>query len=59
MSVQTTIESYLNYITGSAGGWPANTNTAIFSAVLMSHTCKSAVMPMEVNTRNKIIATSG
>ena len=31
MSVQTTIESYLNYITGSAGGWPANTNTAIFA----------------------------
>jgi hypothetical protein len=33
MSVQTTIESYLNYITGSAGGWPANTNTAIFAGV--------------------------
>ncbi|MAG48624.1 hypothetical protein CMO86_02815 [Candidatus Woesearchaeota archaeon] len=33
MSVQTTIESYLNYITGSAGGWPANTNVAIFAGV--------------------------
>ncbi len=33
MSVQTTIESYLNYITGSGGGWPANTNTAIFAGV--------------------------
>jgi len=33
MSVQTTIESYLNYITGSAGGWPTNTNVAIFAGV--------------------------
>jgi hypothetical protein len=29
MSVQTTIESYLNYITGSAGGWPSNTHIGI------------------------------
>ena len=26
MSVQTKIENYLNYITGSGGGWPTNTN---------------------------------
>ena len=29
MSVQTKIENYLNYITGSAGGWPTNTNVGI------------------------------
>jgi hypothetical protein len=33
MSVQTTIESYLNYITGSAGGWPSNTNIGIVGGV--------------------------
>ena len=29
MSVKTKVENYLNYITGSAGGWPANTNIGI------------------------------
>ena len=29
MSVKTKSENYLNYITGSAGGWPSNTNIAI------------------------------
>ena len=29
MSVVTKAENYLNYITGSAGGWPSNTNIAI------------------------------
>ena len=29
MSVQTKIENYLNYITGSVGGWPTNTNIGI------------------------------
>ena len=29
MSVQTKIENYLNYITGSAGGWPSNTHIGI------------------------------
>ena len=33
MSVQTKIENYLNYITGSAGGWPANTNVGILAGV--------------------------
>ena len=33
MSVQTKIENYLNYITGSGGGWPANTNIGIMSGV--------------------------
>ena len=33
MSVQTKIENYLNYITGSGGGWPANTNTGIMVGV--------------------------
>jgi len=33
MSVQTKIESYLNYITGSAGGWPSNTNIGIVGGV--------------------------
>ncbi len=33
MSVQTTIENYLNYITGSGGGWPSNTNIGIFAGV--------------------------
>ena len=33
MSVQTTIENYLNYITGSGGGWPTNTNIGIFAGV--------------------------
>ena len=29
MSVQTKITNLLNYITGSAGGWPTNTNIGI------------------------------
>jgi len=33
MSVETKITSLLNYITGSAGGWPANTNIGIMSGV--------------------------
>ena len=33
MSVQTKIENYLNYITGSGGGWPANTNVGILAGV--------------------------
>ena len=33
MSVQTKIENYLNYITGSAGGWPTNTNIGIMAGV--------------------------
>jgi len=33
MSVQTKIENYLNYITGSGGGWPSNTNVGIFGGV--------------------------
>ena len=33
MSVQTKIENYLNYITGSGGGWPSNTNVGIVGGV--------------------------
>ena len=33
MSVETKITSLLNYITGSAGGWPTNTNIGIMSGV--------------------------
>ena len=33
MSVQTKIENLLNHITGSAGGWPTNTNIGIMSGV--------------------------
>ena len=33
MSIQTKIENFLNYITGSGGGWPANTNIGIMSGV--------------------------
>jgi hypothetical protein len=33
MSVQTKVENYLNYITGSAGGWPANTNVGIVAGI--------------------------
>ena len=33
MSVETKITNLLNYITGSAGGWPANTNIGIMSGV--------------------------
>ena len=33
MSVQTTIENYLNYITGSGGGWPANYQYWYFAGV--------------------------
>lgn len=29
MSVKTKTENYLNYVTGSAGGWPSNTNIGI------------------------------
>ena len=33
MSIQTKIENYLNYITGSGGGWTSNTNIGILSGV--------------------------
>ena len=33
MSVQTKVKSFLNYITGSAGGWPTNTNVAIIGGM--------------------------
>jgi intein/homing endonuclease len=33
MSVQTKIENYLNYITGSGGGWPSDTNVGIVAGV--------------------------
>jgi hypothetical protein len=33
MSIQTKIENYLNYVTGSAGGWPSNTNIGIVGGV--------------------------
>jgi len=33
MSVQTKVENYLNYITGSGGGWPANTNVGIVAGI--------------------------
>ena len=33
MSVQTKIENYLNYITGSGGGWPSDTNIGIVGGV--------------------------
>ena len=33
MSVETKITNLLNYITGSAGGWPTNTNIGIMSGV--------------------------
>ena len=33
MSVQTKIENFLNYLTGSAGGWPSNTNVGILMNV--------------------------
>ena len=33
MSVKTKSENFLNYITGSAGGWPSNTNIGIASNI--------------------------
>ena len=33
MSVQTKITNLLNHITGSAGGWPTNTNIGILAGV--------------------------
>ena len=33
MSVQTKIENYLNYITGSGGNWPSNTNIGVIGGV--------------------------
>ena len=33
MSAETKITNLLNYITGSAGGWPTNTNVSILMGV--------------------------
>jgi len=33
MSVQTKVENYLNYVTGSAGGWPSNTNVGVLAGI--------------------------
>ena len=33
MSVQTKVKSFLNYVTGSAGGWPSLSNAAIIGGM--------------------------
>ena len=50
MSVQTKIENYLNYITGSAGGWPTNTNIGIWQVLIISKKKPQIIYINEMNT---------
>ena len=44
MSVQAKVKSFLNYVTGSAGGWPSLSNAAIVGQCF------------NTNTKNKLAA---
>ena len=52
MSVQTKIENYLNYITGSGGNWPSNTNIGVIGGVdyIVEHVVQIIYTFTEMNT---------
>ena len=56
MSAKTKITNLLNYITGSAGGWPSNTNIGILASVdYLVETGSSDIYFNEMNTAIGII----
>ena len=58
MSVQTKVENYLNYVTGSAGGWPANTNVAVIGNIdFITESGSDDVYMNEINTNVGLYGT--
>ena len=58
MSIQTKIENYLNYVTGSVGGWPTNTNVAIIGNIdFIPKSGSNDVYINEINTNVGLYGT--
>lgn len=58
MSVKTKSENYLNYITGSAGGWPSNTNIGVISNIdYLVETGSNNIYFLEFNTNIGIVGS--
>ena len=58
MSVQTKVESFLNYITGSAGGWPSLSNAAIIGGMdYVVQTGSNDIYFIEYNTNIGIVGS--
>ena len=58
MSIQTKVENYLNYVTGSAGGWPANTNVAVIGNIdFITESGSDDVYMNEINTNVGLYGT--
>ena len=58
MSVKTKSENFLNYITGSAGGWPANTNIGILGNIdYLVETGSNDIYFLEFNTNVGIVGS--
>ena len=58
MSVQTRVESFLNYVTGSAGGWPSLSNAAIIGGMdYVVQTGSNDVYFIEYNTNIGIVGS--
>ena len=58
MSIQTKVQNYLNYVTGSVGGWPANTNVAIIGNIdFIPESGSNDVYINEINTNVGLYGT--
>ena len=58
MSVQTKVKSFLNYVTGSAGGWPSLSNAAIIGGMdYVVQTGSNDVYFIEYNTNIGIVGS--
>ena len=58
MSVQTRVESFLNYVTGSAGGWPSLSNAAIIGGMdYIVQTGSNDIYFIEYNTNIGIVGS--
>ena len=58
MSINTKVENYLNYVTGSAGGWPSNTNIGILAGIdYLIETGSNNIYFTEMNTNIGILGS--
>ena len=58
MSVQTKVKSFLNYVTGSAGGWPSLSNASIVGGMdFVEQTGSNDVYFIEYNTNIGIVGS--
>ena len=59
MSVQTKVESFLNYVTGSAGGWPSLSNAAIIGGMdYIIESGSNETKFVEYNTNTGIVGSA-